>query len=168
MILRSPRPTLTNTLFPYTTLFRSAVFLYIACRLARPDWVLDLGIATRLAAPAGFAGGLLQGAPVISAPISSTFLNAQRIDRSAFIATISVFFVAMSATQVPLLVGWGVLTPLRLLLSVAAILPLVAGMPLGALLAKRFSKEFFDRLILVLLALVAARLVLNEIGRAHV
>src|SRR3546814_1650543 len=85
-----------------------------------------------------------------------------RSDRAAFIATISVFFVAMSATQVPLLVGWGVLTPLRLLLSVAAILPLVAGMPLGALLAKRFSKEFFDRLILVLLALVAARLVLRS------
>src|SRR3546814_7645556 len=99
MILRSPRPTLTNTLFPYTTLFRSAVFLYIACRLARPDWVLDLGIATRLAAPAGFAGGLLQGAAGISAPISITFLNAMRIDRAAFIATISVFFVAMSADR---------------------------------------------------------------------
>src|SRR3546814_2219990 len=65
-----------------------------------------------------------------------------RIDRPAFIATISVFFVAMSAMQIPLLVGWGVLTPLRLLLSVAAILPLAAGMPLGAMLARRFSKEF--------------------------
>lgn len=140
-----------------------AVFLYIAFRLARPDWVLDLGIATRLAVPAGFAGGLLQGAAGISAPVSITFLNAMRIERSAFIATISVFFVAMSATQVPLLVGWGVLTPFRLLLSVAAILPLAAGMPLGAMLAKRFSKEFFDRVILAVLALVAARLVLNAI-----
>src|SRR3546814_1424176 len=74
-------------------------------------------------------------------PISITFLNAMRIDRPAFIATISVFFVAMSAMQIPLLVGWGVLTPLRLLLSVAAILPLAAGMPLGAMLARRFRSE---------------------------
>src|SRR3546814_10009858 len=96
-------------------------------------------------------------------PFSIPFLNAMRIDRPAFIATISVFFVAMSAMQIPLLVGWGVLTPLRLLLSVAAILPLAAGMPLGAMLARRFSKEFFDRLILVVLALVAARLVLNAV-----
>src|SRR3546814_7751157 len=78
-----------------------AVFLYIAFRLARPDWVLDLGIATRLAAPAGFAGGLLQGAAGISAPISITFLNAMRVDRSAFIATISVFFVAMRSEAQP-------------------------------------------------------------------
>lgn len=142
----------------------AAVFLYIGFRLARPDWVLDLAVATRLAIPAGFVGGLLQGAAGISAPVSITFLNAMRMERPAFIATISVFFVAMSATQVPLLVSWGVLTPLRLLLSVAAILPLVAGMPLGAMLAKRFSKEFFDRLILVMLAVIALRLVVSVLG----
>src|SRR3546814_828757 len=135
-----------------------AVFLYIGFRLAHPDWVLELGVATRLAAPAGFVGGVLQGAAGISAPISITFLNAMRIDRPAFIATISVFFVAMSAMQIPLLVGWGVLTPLRLLLRVAAILPRVHGMPTGALLATRFSKEFLNRLLLVLLALVAAHI----------
>ena len=140
-----------------------AVFLYIGFRLARPDWILDLAVATRLAIPAGFVGGLLQGAAGISAPVSITFLNAMRMERPAFIATISVFFVAMSAMQVPLLVSWGVLTPLRLLLSVAAVLPLLAGMPLGALLAKRFSKEFFDGLILVMLAVIALRLVLNAV-----
>lgn len=140
-----------------------AVFLYIAFRLAHPGWVLDLAVATRLAAPVGFAGGLLQGAAGVSAPISITFLHAMRIERLAFIATISVFFVAMAVTQIPLLAVWGVLTPQRALLSAAALLPLVAGMPLGAMLARRFSKEFFDRLILVLLALIAARLVLHAV-----
>src|SRR3546814_9616634 len=57
------------------------LFLYIGFRLAHPDWVLELGVATRLAAPAGFVGGVLQGAAGISAPISITFLNAMRIDR---------------------------------------------------------------------------------------
>ena len=99
----------------------------------------------------------------ISAPISISFLNAIRLERAAFIATISVFFVAMAVTQIPLLAVWGVLTPQRALLSAAALLPLVAGMPLGALLARRFSKTFFDRLILVLLALIAARLVLHAV-----
>lgn len=140
-----------------------AVFLYIAFRLARPHWVLDLAIATRLAGPVGFAGGVLQGAAGISAPVSITFLNAARLERPAFIATIAVFFTAMAVVQIPLLMVWDVLTPLRLLLSALAILPLIAAMPLGAFLARRLSKVFFDRLILVLLAVIAARLVLSAL-----
>jgi uncharacterized membrane protein YfcA len=140
-----------------------AVFLYIAFRLARPDWGLGLAAATRLATPAGFAAGVLQGAVGVSAPVSITFLNAMRMERTAFIATISIFFVAMAVVQIPLLAAWGVLTPERALLGAAAILPLVAGMPFGALLARRFSKAFFDRLILVILALIAARLVLHAV-----
>ena len=137
------------------------VFLYIGFRLARPDWALELGLATRLAAPAGFAGGILQGAVGVSAPVSITFLNAVQMERAAFIATISVFFAAMSMVQIPLLAAWGVLTPTRALLSAAAILPLVAAMPLGNYLARFIAKETFDRLILVLLALIALRLVLS-------
>ncbi len=140
-----------------------AVFLYIAFRLARPHWVLDLGIATRLATLAGFSGGVLQGAVGISAPVSISFLNATGMDRAAFIATISVFFAAMSVVQIPLLAAWGVLTPLRLLMSALAILPLMAAMPLGAFLAQRMSKTFFDRLILVLLAVIAVRLVVSVV-----
>jgi len=138
-----------------------AVFLYIGFRLLRPDWALDLALATRLAAPVGFAGGILQGAVGVSAPVSITFLNATRMDRDAFIATISVFFVAMSMMQIPLLAAWGVLTPPRALLSAAAILPLIAAMPLGALLARHLSRQVFDRLILALLALIAAKLVFD-------
>lgn len=140
-----------------------AVFLYITFRLARPDWALDLAVATRLAAPAGFAGGVLQGAVGISAPVSISFLNAMRMERTAFIATIAVFFAAMSLVQIPLLVVWDVLTPLRALLSALAILPLMAGIPLGAFLAGRMSKTFFDRLILVLLAAIAVRLVVGAL-----
>lgn len=141
-----------------------AVFLYIAFRLARPDWVLDLGLATRLATLAGFSGGVLQGAVGISAPISISFLNATRMERPAFIATISLFFAAMSLVQIPLLAAWGVLTPLRFGLSALAIVPLVAAMPLGAWLARHMSKEFFDRLILLLLALIALRLVISALA----
>jgi uncharacterized membrane protein YfcA len=139
------------------------VFLYIAFRLTRPHWALDLGVATRLAALAGFVGGVLQGAAGISAPVSVSFLNATRMDRPAFIATISIFFAAMAVVQIPLLAAWGVMTQQRALLSALAILPLLAGMPLGAYLARHMSKEFFDRVILALLALIALRLVISAV-----
>jgi uncharacterized membrane protein YfcA len=136
----------------------AAVFLYIGFRLARPDWSLDMRLAEMLAVPAGLLGGTLQGAAGVSAPVSITFLSATRMHRQAFIATISIFFLGMTLVQIPLLAAWGVLTPWRAALSLAAIVPLLCAMPLGAWLAQRVSRETFDRLILALLAVIAARL----------
>ena len=134
------------------------VFLYILFRLARPGWRLEEPLALRLVAPVGLIGGVMQGAGGISAPVSVSFLNAMKLDRPAFIATISVFFTAMALVQVPALAGLGILTPERALLSLAAMVPLIGAMPLGSWLARHVSRESFDRIILVLLAAIAARL----------
>ncbi len=134
------------------------VFVYIAVRLARPHWVLSRAAAGRFAAVAGLVGGVMQGAGGISAPVSVTFLNAMKLERAAFIATISVFFAAMSVVQIPTLWGLGILTPERLVLSLLAAIPLFAAIPVGAWLARHVSREKFDRIILGLLAVIALRL----------
>lgn len=136
----------------------AAVLLYVGFRLARPDWALAMRVAVRLAVPAGFAGGVLQGAAGLSAPVSITFMNAIRMERGAFISAISVFFAMMSAIQIPLLSAWGVLTPMRAVLSAGAIVPLLIAMPLGAALARRMSRTVFDQIILGLLTLIALRI----------
>lgn len=141
----------------------AVVFLYIGFRLARPDWALEMRLARLLAVPAGLVGGLLQGAAGVSAPVSITFLSAIRMERAGFIATISIFFLAMTAVQIPLLAAWEVLTPNRALLSAAAIIPLLGAMPLGTWLAQRISRETFDRVILALLAIIAARLAVGAL-----
>ncbi|SFP57817.1 sulfite exporter TauE/SafE family protein [Tranquillimonas alkanivorans] len=138
-----------------------SVFAYIAFRLARPDWVLPFAVARRIALPVGTLAGVMQGAAGVSAPVSITFLNALRTERSAFVATISVFFAAMAVVQIPLLGHYGFLTWERLAWSCAALVPLLAAMPVGAFLARRISKQVFDRLILGLLALVALRLLID-------
>lgn len=140
------------------------VFAYIAFRLRRPDWHLGFEAARRLTLPFGFAGGILQGAVGVSAPVSVTFLSAMRLERRAFISTISVFFTAMSAAQVPMLVGYGLMTLERALLGLGALALLTACMPLGAALARRVSRETFDRVILALLAVIAVRLVVSVAG----
>lgn len=136
----------------------AAVLAYVVFRLARPDWALGMQAAIRLAVPMGFAGGVLQGATGLSAPVSLTFMNAIRMDRGAFVASISVFFAVMSAAQIPLLFTWGVLTPNRAVLSAGALVPLLAAMPLGAALARRMSRSVFDRIILGLLTMIALRI----------
>jgi len=135
-----------------------SVFAYIGFRLAKPHWVLSFAAAQKLALPIGTVAGVMQGAAGVSAPVSITFLNALRTERAAFVATISTFFAAMAVVQIPLLTHYGFLNCERFFWSCAALVPLVAGMPIGAALARRVSKDVFDRVILVLLALVALRL----------
>ena len=139
------------------------VFLYIALRLARPDWKLSRATGNLLAGPAGFVAGIMQGAGGISAPVSITFLNALRFERNEFIATISVYFLAMTALQIPTLVTLGILTPERFGLAVLAIIPMFGAMPIGEWAAKRVSKAAFDKLILALLAAIAMRLTYSAI-----
>jgi len=150
------------SVLPADLLMRIVAFIvlgYVVFRVTRPAWRMSDGLANRLVAAAGFVGGVLQGAGGISAPVSVTFLNAMKLERAAFIATISIFFVAMSVVQVPTLIGLGILTQDRLLFSVFAMAPLLGGMPIGAWIARRVQADVFDKLVLALLLVVALKLI---------
>lgn len=147
-----------------TLLLAGVVMLYIAMRLALPQFRLGLAAANRVVLPLGLAAGVLQGAGGISAPISVSLLNAMRLERPVFIATISAFFAAMSAAQLPALFAYGLMTPTLLVLSAVALLPLFAGMPVGAWLARHMSARTFDRLVLGLLCVLALRLIYVALG----
>lgn len=135
-----------------------AVCLYVAFRIARPDWTLAYRTGEIAAAPVGLVAGILQGAVGVSAPVSISFLNAMKPDRLTFIGTISIFFFAMCLAQIPLLAAYGILTWDRTALSVLALLPILAAMPVGSFLARKIPRVVFDRLILLLLVVVAIRL----------
>ncbi|MEQ9260404.1 MAG: sulfite exporter TauE/SafE family protein [Roseovarius sp.] len=139
-------------------LVNAAIIAYIALRLLHPDFRLARRAAGRLAFPVGLIAGILQGAAGISAPVSLSFLNAMRLRRESFIFTISTFFAAMSAVQIPALYVAGLLTPQILLLSLVALVPLFAAIPVGAWLARSLSPDGFDKLTLLLLCGLALRL----------
>ncbi len=142
-----------------TGLVAGAVTLYVLLRLVRPDFRVGLAAGQRLVWPLGVAAGVLQGAAGISAPISVSFLNAMRLERPVFIFTISAFFATMSVVQAPAQFAYGLMTPALLGLSAVALVPIFAGMPVGAWIARRMSARAFDRLVLALLSVLAVRLV---------
>jgi len=142
-----------------TLIIAGAVVAYILLRIARPGFRVPWDAALRLVWPVGLVSGVLQGSAGLSAPVSVSFLNALRIPREAFIVTISSLFAGMSLVQVPALVGFGLLTWDRFLLSLAALIPLLGFMPVGNWLARRMPPVAFDRLVLVLLTLLAVRLI---------
>ncbi len=135
-----------------------AVLGYVGLRVLKPGLWLPPILATRLAMPAGLAGGALQGATGISAPVSLTFLNAQRLTRPQFIGTISVFFVVVTGAQIPALYAFGLVDLARLGHGFGALGLVLLGMPLGAWLGGRFSATAFDRAILALLSVLALKI----------
>lgn len=137
---------------------------YVTLRVLHPGWSLDHRLARRIAVPAGISAGVLQGAVGLSAPLSVTFLNAMRLERGAFIATISGFFVAMSLSQLPMLTAFGLMTGERVLYGFGALAIILLCMPVGAALAKRISRETFDRVVLAILAVIALRLLWSGIA----
>ncbi|WP_146344985.1 sulfite exporter TauE/SafE family protein [Phaeobacter marinintestinus] len=141
-----------------TTSVAVIVLVYVTFRLIQPGWTLDMSLANRLAVPVGTIGGVLQGATGLSAPVSITFVNALRLERKQFIATMSLFFSFMALAQLPVQIALGIMTTERFAYSVLASLPLVAFMPVGGFLARHVSREVFDRIILSLLTLLAFRL----------
>ena len=135
------------------------IVFYVAFRFAKPDWQLSLKTAHKLYPPVGFAAGFLQGAVGISAPASLTFLNAIRFERSEFIFIVSAFFTTMSIIQLPTLCYLGLMQTEHVVLGSLAIIPLMAGMPLGARMLRHASAEMFDKIILLILVGIAMRLV---------
>ena len=96
----------------------------------------------------------------LSGPIILFCLNAMRLDRSEFIATIAVFFAITATPQIVLLLKFNILTPNLSLLSFLALFPIILGLPLGQYLAKNWSAKKFDQIILFLLFMISIKLLL--------
>ena len=134
------------------------IVFYIGFRLARPDWSLARVLGERIAGVVGAVGGVFYGAIALSAPISVTFVSAMRLRREEFIAIMSMFFLTMGLAQMPSLYLAGALTPQTHILGAVATVSMIAAMRPGNWFARYLSPTSFDRLILILLALIELRI----------
>ncbi len=144
----------------------ATVFAYVALRLARPAFRLAFELASKFVLPVGIVGGILQGVAGISAPVTISFLNAMRLERPVFIATISAYFAAMTLTQIGTMFAHGMLTYQLLGLGTAALVPILATIPLGSWMARHMSAQLFDRVILIMLSLLALRMLYGALFEA--
>ncbi len=141
----------------------AAVFLFVLFRLLHSNWVLPYATAVKISIPIGSVAGILQGATGISAPVSVSFFNAMQLERTVFIASISLYFITMTLVQIPALASLGILTWHHLFLGTCALAPMLLSMRVGRLLGQRFSKAAFDKTLLVLLVLLALKLVHDNV-----
>jgi len=142
----------------------AAVFAYVALRLARPHWRLEMRQARWLALPAGVFAGTLQGAAGLSSPVSITFLNAMQMGRERFIAAISALFATFTAIQIAAVSMSGLIMQGDLWYSLFALLPVSLAMPAGAWIARRISAASLDRVILAILCVLALKLAADALA----
>lgn len=126
---------------------------------------VEVGPATsrRWAPPVGLGAGVMQGAVGISGPIVASWMHAYRLPRDAYVFSVTVSFLLSGTTQIVVLAASGRLWGEPLVLGLAATIPILATVPLGARIRDRLAGPVFDRIVLVMLSTSAVALLARVI-----
>lgn len=133
--------------------------VYIVLRLTRPALAMSEPKARRAAAGTGLLAGALQGASGLSGPVLLSFFHALHLPRESYIFSISLVYSSLSLAHVPALAVAGLYSWTTLMLGLFALLPVVLLMPVGMWLGRHLSQAVFDRIILVIMAVMSLRLI---------
>jgi uncharacterized membrane protein YfcA len=140
------------------------IVAYIVIALVHPGFTVPARVTRFASPPVGLAAGGLQGATGISGPLVSTWVHGFGLPPRAYVLTLSAMFGVLSAVQVVALAGVGLYTPTRLVESVFAVIPIAIGLPLGSAAARRLSRRTLQRVVLVLLAASAVKLLYDTLS----
>lgn len=107
----------------------------------------------------GFASGLVGGLSGLYGPIMLSYVIALRLEKEAFVGSISLLYLAGVFTLAATLYGNQLLNTYNLLGSLLMLLPMFAGMILGRRLRNKIPQQLFSRLLLAVLALISLSLI---------
>src|SRR5437588_420397 len=117
-----------------------------------------LQLQSRLVLPTGitfgFFGGILGGIAAMSGPLVFIFLLAKGLSGKAFTKEASLYLVVSSGLLAILLTASRQFNWLDVLVSTAAMLPVVIGMYVGQHMRDKIAPETFKKLVLI--AVIAA------------
>jgi uncharacterized membrane protein YfcA len=88
------------------------------------------------------------------------YFLAVGLPKLAFVGTGAWFFMLVNSFKLPFSYHLGLITPHSLLLDSILLIPLLPGALLGPVILRRLNQKAFERMVLILTALAAVRLVL--------
>jgi hypothetical protein len=112
----------------------------------------------------GFAAGVLTGVSNTLSPIVATYMLSLQLAKFDFVKSVALVFFSFKMAQVVAVWRWNLFTLDRLWLSAAATAFAFAGFGIGLRVQDRIHQRTFNRVLLVLLALMGALLVAKAIG----
>ncbi|MGH2817312.1 MAG: sulfite exporter TauE/SafE family protein [Actinomycetota bacterium] len=137
----------------------SVICLYVIVFLAHPNFSLRPAVTRYSSPPVGLAAGLLQGSTGVSGPLLSTYMHALRLDKEAYVLSVTTVFLVFSVVQIAAFTILGLYTEDRLAESLLALAPIMIMLQIGTRVTQGLSRRAFDLMILAVLIGSGARLV---------
>jgi uncharacterized membrane protein YfcA len=134
------------------------ILVYIGWYLFSHETKISDRTAKRLAAPAGFAAGVLGGATGISAPVVGTYVHSLQLVRTAFVFAVALPFLLLGLMQSGWLAAFGGYSQERVVAGLVACVPVLIVTPIAMRLGKRLSVQTFQYVVLGMLGISAVKL----------
>jgi len=129
-------------------------------RLRRPEAANSLvPHSWWVAALTGLVAGFTTMVANAAGPVMVLYFLAIGLPKLAFVGTGAWFFMLVNAFKVPFSYHLGLITAHSLLLDSLLLIPLLPGALLGPVILRRLNQKSFERMVLILTAVAAVRLV---------
>ncbi len=135
------------------------IVAYLLLRVFHPNLSIAGDARRRLAPAVGFAAGSLQAATGISAPVLVPYVDALGLTPRANVFAFATVFSALSGAHFVVLMVLRAYSLEQITMSLLAVLPAIAFVPLGTRLRGLIQPQVFGQIIRVLLLVMAARLI---------
>lgn len=110
----------------------------------------------------GVLSGAMGGVSSLTGPLIISYLMSLRLPRDVFVGTISAIYLCSAAPLYGTIALQGRLGLRELLWSLAALVPMSLGLSLGKRVRGRLSEQWFRRVLLAFLSLLALMLMLKS------
>lgn len=112
----------------------------------------------------GFAAGTIQGATGVSASIVAPYFHANGLVRETYVFATAFTFLLFSGVQIATMSRLDLLTPERLMIGLALIVPTLLFTQLGIRLSRRVSEKVFHQILVTLFVAMELKLVIDIVG----
>jgi len=118
----------------------------------------------RWSSPVGLVAGLMQGSIGISGPIVAMWIHGYRLNKNAYIYSVTMLFLVGGVAQLVVLAATGEFTDDRLTAVGVAAVAALSMVPIGTRLRGKLSGEKFEKLVVVLLVVSAVSLLVRTVS----
>lgn len=136
-----------------------AIVLFVAASLARPGARIAAAFERPAGAVAGALGGLIGGMTSVFGPPIVMYLVLIRLDKDEMVQALSLVWMCAMIPFIGGMIQNGVLTAELALSSVAACVPVLAGVALGEAVRRRVNQAVFRKVLLGTLLVVGLNLI---------
>lgn len=144
-----------------------SIIAYTVFAAARPDFSVSATAERRLQAPVGFLNGVVTGLTGSQVMPLLPFVLSVGLDPGRQVQAINLAVIIASAVLAGGLVATGLLTGPLFVISVAGILPALAGVEIGNRVRARIAAETFRKLVLVVLLVSGLVMIAKGIGSTN-